>query len=89
MDFENTKVHGVHKSRYLASYYNGLSMKFQSRKGVIKLKKFPYFWEWLEQLTFDDGTKLSEEEIEEIYRFATCGKMEFERDMYNFLRKES
>ena len=87
MDFENTKVHGVHMSRYLASYYNGLSISFQCHKGVIKFKRFPYYWEWLEELTFEDGSKLTEDEIEEIYRFTTCGKMEFEKNMRNFVRK--
>ena len=72
------KVRGVHKSRYLALYCNGLSMSYQCRKGAIKLKKFPYFWEWLEQLTFDDGTKLTKDEIEEIYNYMT----------WNFVRKK-
>lgn len=73
-EFLNTKVHGFHKSRYIASWakYNG--------------KIDHNFYEWLLTIPFDDGT-MSEEEADEIYRFATCGKLEFESSAIRYKKQ--
>lgn len=87
MDFTNTKVHGIHKSRYLASYYNSIMAITRWGERSIKI---PHFGMWLNELVFPDGTKLSEDEQEEIYAFAMCGKMEFEHNAIRFIQsKES
>jgi len=65
-EFLNTTVHGYHKSRYVASW----------AKYVGKIDY--HFREWLTTIPFDDGF-MSDEEADEIYEFARCGKLEFER----------
>ena len=81
MDFENKKIHGIHVSRYLASFFNEVMTAQRIHGGEIRV---PYFYEWLEQLTVDDE-KLTEEEIDFIYSWATCGKMEFEGNALRFI----
>lgn len=80
MDFENVKIHGIHVSRYLASFYNSL-MLLRPKDGKMRV---PYFYEWLEQLTID-GEKLTEEEIEQIYNWAVCGKLELETNAEKYI----
>lgn len=65
MDFENSKIKGIHISRYIASWAN---------------TGFPInslFGDWLETLEID-GERLTEDEIDRIWNFAKCGKCEFQ-----------
>ena len=74
-EFLNTTVHGFHKSRYIASWVN-VGGKFN--KGL--------FYKWLLSIEFDDGY-MSEEEADEIWCYATDGKMEFENSAEKFLKE--
>lgn len=71
--FENKTIRGIHMSRYIASFI---------RCGGI----LPLFGDWLEQLTID-GESLTEDEKDELYEFASCGKLELEMDARRFLAK--
>ena len=73
-EFLNSKVHGFHKSRYIASWIN-VGGTFDHR-----------FKEWLLAIEFDDG-HMSEDEADEIDRFARGGKFEFERSAVDFMKK--
>ena len=72
-DLLNTKVHGINKSRYIASWANA-GGKFNDDQ----------FYDWLLTIEFDDG-HMSEEEADEICDFASGGKIEFEIDAKNFM----
>lgn len=74
-DLLNTKVHGINKSRYIASWANA-GGKFNNGQ----------FYDWLLTIEFDDG-HMSEEEADEICGFASGGKLEFEIAAQNFLSK--
>lgn len=74
-DLLNTKVHSVHKSRYIASWVNA-GGRFDDGQ----------FYDWLLSIEFDDG-HMSEEEADEIERFARGGKLEFEHSAEKFLSK--
>lgn len=74
-DLLNTKVHGINKSRYIASWANagGRFDDFQ-------------FHDWLLTIEFDDG-HMSEEDAKEICDFARGGKLEFEIGAKDFMSK--
>ena len=72
-DLLNLKVHGVHRSRYIASWTNA--------GGKID----EHFYEWLLTIEFDDGT-MSEEEADEIWDVANGGKMEFEISAKEYMK---
>lgn len=64
--FENRLIRGIHKSRYCASWMRAVGVKFN--RG---------FKEWLKTLVID-GEHLTEDEIQEIWLFATNGKLELQ-----------
>lgn len=72
--FENKEFEDIHYSRFIASY---------SKKS--KDNKFYYFREWLATLTIN-GKKLSEDQIYEIYKMATNGKLELENSVTEFIK---
>lgn len=72
-DLLNTKVHGINKSRYIASWANA-GGKFDDGR----------FYDWLLTIEFDDG-HMSEEEADAIEDFVRGGKLEFEIGAQNFL----
>ncbi len=69
---ENPILHGIHASRYIASYAN-VSGKIYPRPFRI----------WLEQLNID-GEHLSEQEVEFLVDRATNGKLELEMNAERF-----
>lgn len=73
-EFENRMIKGIHKSRYVASWVKAGENFF---RGGEMFKK------WLEQLVID-GEKLTEEEVKEIYKFATNGKLELQINAKSF-----
>ena len=74
-DMLNTKVHGWHKSRYIASWAN-VGGKFDDGR----------FKKWLLSIEFEDGHMTKDEAIA-IVRFARGGKLEFESSAKEFLSK--
>jgi len=76
--FENVKIKGIHKSRYVASWMNaGGTMEYVDE-----------FREWLSTLEID-GEHLTPDEIDEIDRYARMGKSELEWSAKDFLANES
>lgn len=73
-EFENRLIKGIHKSRYVASWMKAGGNFFQ---GGGSFKK------WLRQLIINNE-HLTEEEIKEIYQFATNGKLELEINARKF-----
>ena len=69
--FENKVIKGIHISRYIASWIRARG-------------RLSNFDEWLMQLEID-GEKLTEEEIQDIWNFACCGKLELESDARKFV----
>ena len=74
-EFLNTEVHGIFKSRYIASWAN-VGGRFDDG----------HFRKWLLSIEFDDG-HMSEEEADEICDFASGGKMEFEYSAEKYLNQ--
>lgn len=72
--FENQKVRGIHKSRYVASWINSGGMRCDH-----------HFIEWLKGLKIDDK-HLTANEIQEIYNYARNGKLELEVSARNFFK---
>ena len=75
-EFENSLVKGIHKSRYVASWVNV--------GGYFKYSDRYRFKEWLGTLVIDDE-KLTPEEIQDIYNYATNGKFELEQSAKRYL----
>lgn len=73
--FENKIIEGIYYSRFVASWINATS-----RKGASKLA----FKTWLRQLVIN-GRHLTEEEVRDLYNYATNGKMELEDNITHFL----
>lgn len=72
-EWENKKIHGIHASRYIASFIN--------EGGNIL-----WFDEWLKSLVID-GEKLTDEEILHITYLADNGKMELEHNVRTFFKQ--
>lgn len=70
--FENKVIKGIYISRYVASWTNAGG----KRKG---------FKNWLRTLVID-GEHLTEEEIYDIYAYATNGKLELEDSAREYLK---
>ena len=68
--FQNSIIKGIHKSRYVASWVK--------QGGSLTRKESYKFQEWLETIRFDGSVRLSQDEIQEIYNYATNGKLELE-----------
>lgn len=64
--FENSKIKGIHISRYCASWMNAGGQRFDH-----------YFREWLSTLRVD-GERLKESDIRAIVYYARNGKLELE-----------
>lgn len=76
--YENRKIKGIHKSRYVASWTNsGGTMEYVDE-----------FREWLSTLEID-GEHLTPDEIDEIDWYGRNGKMELEYSAKDFLANES
>lgn len=76
--YENRKIKGIYKSRYVASWINeGGSMLY-----------IDAFRGWLETLEIN-GEKLSPEEIDEIDQYGHSGKSELEWAAKEYLSLES
>ena len=76
--YENRKIKGIHKSRYVASWTNaGGTMEYVDE-----------FREWLSTLEID-GEHLTPDEIDEIDWYGRNGKMELEHSAEDFLANES
>lgn len=75
--FENKLIHGVHISRFLASWLKIVNDRYLywSWKDYIN---------WLKIITFD-GEHLTKEEIIDIFNFSTNGKLELENSVKWFL----
>ena len=72
--FENKVINGIHCSRYVASWRaTGCKTNY-----LFKL--------WLEQLVINER-KLTANEVQFIYNFATCGKLELESNAKLFKKK--
>ena len=78
MDYENTKIKGIHISRYMASWIKEGGGTFG-----------PKFRKWLESIRFDAGTEnescLTKSEVDRICSFAKSGKAELESDAFRFI----
>lgn len=72
--FENKLVEGIYYSRFVASWFNA---------GGGKLRRTA-FRTWLNQLVIN-GRHLTEDEVKEIYDFATNGKLELENNAISFM----
>ena len=80
--YENTLVHGIHKSRYVASWINsGGNMN----TGRFIRHGYVAFCKWLRTLVID-GTHLTNAEMIEITSYATNGKLELETSAKEFLK---
>lgn len=73
-EFQNTKIHGINKSRYVASWIKADAASRQ-------------FKEWLKTLVID-GTQLTDDEIRQIYNFATNGKFELQASAIKFIAEQ-
>ena len=76
-EFDNCLVHGIHRSRYVASWAN--------EHGSFIWKRGGLFEAWLRTLEIN-GEKLTEDEILGIFNYATNGKLELEESARRFLR---
>ena len=80
--FENKIINGIHASRYAASYENAGGK-------ITGLPRYDRdFIEWLKTLFINDR-KLTEEEIDYIYRYAQTrrnGKLELQENAKEFLK---
>ena len=65
-NFENRLIRGIHKSRYCASWVKAVGLDFNLG-----------FKEWLSTLVIN-GEHLTKDEIQEIWYFATNGKLELQ-----------
>lgn len=72
--FENTKVNGIHMSRYIASWAN-VGGEF------IGTWEDSSFSRWLRTVGVDD-----EQDIRDMWELATCGKFELERSAERYLQ---
>ncbi len=73
-EFDNRTIRNIHKSRYVASWMKAGGNFFHGGE---------LFKKWLRQLVID-GENLTEEEIKEIYQFATNGKLELQMNAMSF-----
>ena len=83
-EFENRMIEGIYMSRFVASWINeggNFKRKFVDGQIIVPFK------EWLKTLTINDR-KLTDEEIYDIYNFATNGKLELEVLAANFMAKQ-
>lgn len=69
-----TEKHGIHYSRYIASWYNAGGK-------ISTAEEFDSFCKWLETLG------LTKDEIDDIGKMAICGKMELEHSAKEFILK--
>lgn len=71
MDFENKVVgiNGMYLSRYIASFIVGSHLTEE-------------FIAYLKRLQKDERTKLTDEDVKEIYKFGTNGKLEYQNSKY-------
>lgn len=76
-EFENAIIRGIYISRYVASWTNS-GGTFTRVRQKCSLK------DWLRTLSID-GEKLTEDEIQRIWNYATNGKMELEHSAKDFL----
>ena len=87
--FENNLVKNIHKSRYVASWINmggTFGRHTQNIKDGPFVKSGRYaFVKWLGTLVID-GEHLTEDEIQDIYTYATNGKLELEGSAARFLK---
>ena len=72
--FENQLIEGIYISRFVASWVN--------KGGKLDFT----FKEWLGTLVINER-KLTNDEIKDIYNFATNGKLELEISALKFLNK--
>ena len=81
-EFENSLIRGIHKSRYMASW-----IKSVLKSKNIKSVSIYDFRNWLKSLEFDDEEKyLTEDEITDIFYYATNGKLELELNADEFIK---
>ena len=71
---ENTKVNGIHMSRYVSSWMN-VGGEF------IGTWEDSSFSRWLKTVDVDD-----EQDIHDMWELATCGKFELERSAEKYLQ---
>jgi hypothetical protein len=76
-EFENVPIRDVYISRYVASWIKS-GGDFTHRRNQAKFK------DWLRSL-YSDGEKLTEDEIQRIWYFATNGKIELEYSAEKFI----
>lgn len=84
--FENRKIKGIHKSRYVASWINANGIVNHPK--VKKGRGPKHFSSWLMTLKIN-GERLSEEEIEELTNYYCGGKMELERAAVKYLQSKT
>lgn len=73
--FENRIIENIHMSRFVVSWVKeGGKLNYE-------------FKDWLKSLTIN-GRKLTDDEIRDIYNFATNGKMELEDSARRFLTQK-
>lgn len=77
--FENKQYEGIYYSRFLASWCNA-GGSFGQRTGWL-------FKDWLRQLIIN-GKPIPEEIVNDIYNYASNGKMELEGNAKVFLAKQ-
>lgn len=75
-EFENTIIHGIHISRYIASWYIAGGGQLKGRRNVTMFKN------WLRHLGLD------EDEVMAVFMFATNGKLELQDNAKEFIASE-
>lgn len=88
--FENSLIRNIHKSRYVASWTNmggtfGRHSQNIKDRPLVKTGRYA-FQDWLGTLVID-GEHLTKDEINEIYLYATNGKLELETSAAKFMNR--
>lgn len=91
--FDNKLIHGIHKSRYIVSFFKGGDKAgYNLRNPLAKVNgrivhKCDIFCDWLRSLVID-GEKLTEAEIDEIWSGTIIfenGKLELQESAKQFI----
>lgn len=77
--FENKIIRGIHISRYVASWVkSGGTLACRGKNDAVDFRR------WLKSLIID-GERLTDEEVRQVYNYATNGKLELEEDAKRFI----
>ena len=81
MEFENSIIRGIHISRYIASWVRVGGTIGRAHR---HLGNSCAFTDWLRTLEIDNE-HLTDDEVWQIYRFATNGKLELQESAKRFI----